>query len=61
MGVPPFGQDNSIDLALAAQVDLELGKDPGHVEERLANSCRGVHGLFSCGEMGPLSLSIASE
>ena len=41
-------------LALAAQVGLKLGKDAEHVEERLAGSGRGVHGLFGGGEMGAL-------
>ena len=43
-------------LALAVQVDLELGKDAEHVEERLAGSGRGVHGLFGGSEMGALVL-----
>ena len=43
-------------LALAAQVGLELGKDAEYVEERLAGSARGVHGLFGGSEMGALVL-----
>ena len=37
-------------LALAAQVGLELGKNAEHVEEHLAGSGRGVHGLFGGSE-----------
>ena len=35
---------------------LELGKDAEHVEERLACSGRGVHGLFGGSQMGALVL-----
>ena len=41
-------------------VGLELGKDAEHVEERLAGSGRGVHGLFGSGKMGTLVLSVAT-
>ena len=44
-----------------AQVGLELGKDAEHVEERLAGSGRGVHGLFGGSEMGALVLECGDD
>jgi hypothetical protein len=40
-GGDPFG------LALPAEISLKLGKDPKHVEEGFAGSCRRIHWLLS--------------
>ena len=56
IGAALLRRGDPLDLALAAQVGLEVGKDAEHVEERLACSGRGVHGLFGGGEMGALVL-----
>ena len=54
-------RNDSFGLALAAQVGLELGEDAEHVEERLAGSGRGVHGLFGSGKMGALVLECRDD
>ena len=52
-GSPPILQAHfRMGLDYLKMDGLELGKDAEHVEERLAGSGRGVHGLFGGSEMG---------
>ena len=51
IGAALLRRGDPLDLALAAQVGLELRKDAEHVEERFAGSGRGVHRLFGGSQM----------
>ncbi|MDE0523443.1 MAG: transposase [Boseongicola sp.] len=51
-GTPPPRGHGSFGLPLAAQADLEPGKDAKHVEECLAGGGRGVRRLLGCGDVG---------
>src|SRR5262249_30170395 len=51
-----LGLCDAFELALAAQVRLELGKHAKHVEEALAGGCRGVDRLLGRPELRTLRL-----